>query len=183
MAQNEQGNGNGIDPVVLDDIINRLLEFRQARTVRQVQLSENEIRQLCAASREIFLQQPNLLELEAPIKICGIFLFLIMFFLCLLSFSWFYANNYLVVFWMLMGGLFFVLLIFVVYRWNLLDIWLLILMFDQSYCPDCGEIGMTIEIVRVDSWLSKRDSFCRLAFSFGCSLVLFYDIQSAHIGY
>ncbi|KAK1357201.1 Serine/threonine-protein phosphatase [Heracleum sosnowskyi] len=71
MAQNEQGNGNGIDPVVLDDIINRLLEFRQARTVRQVQLSENEIRQLCVASREIFLQQPNLLELEAPIKICG----------------------------------------------------------------------------------------------------------------
>lgn len=69
MAQNEQG----IDPGVLDDIINRLLEFRQARTVRQVQLSEAEIRQLCCASREIFLQQPNLLELEAPIKICGIF--------------------------------------------------------------------------------------------------------------
>ncbi|XP_024982054.1 serine/threonine-protein phosphatase PP1 isozyme 2-like isoform X2 [Cynara cardunculus var. scolymus] len=64
-------NGQGIDPAVLDDIINRLLEFRQARTLRQVQLSEAEIRQLCAASREIFLQQPNLLELEAPIKICG----------------------------------------------------------------------------------------------------------------
>ncbi|KAJ9565240.1 hypothetical protein OSB04_001206 [Centaurea solstitialis] len=64
-------NGQGIDPAVLDDIINRLLEFRQARTVRQVQLSEAEIRQLCAASREVFLQQPNLLELEAPIKICG----------------------------------------------------------------------------------------------------------------
>ncbi|WOH06405.1 hypothetical protein DCAR_0625859 [Daucus carota subsp. sativus] len=60
MAQNEQG----IDPAVLDDIINRLLEFRQARTARQVQLSENDIRQLCAAAREIFLQQPNLLELE-----------------------------------------------------------------------------------------------------------------------
>ncbi|KAK1394235.1 Serine/threonine-protein phosphatase [Heracleum sosnowskyi] len=67
MAQNEQG----IEPSVLDDIINRLLEFRQARTARQVQLSETDIRQLCAASREIFLQQPNLLELEAPIKICG----------------------------------------------------------------------------------------------------------------
>ncbi|KAI7980513.1 Serine/threonine-protein phosphatase PP1 isozyme 2 [Camellia lanceoleosa] len=69
MAQNEQG----MDPAVLDDIINRLLEFRQARSVRQVQvrLSEAEIRQLCTVSREIFLQQPNLLELEAPIKICG----------------------------------------------------------------------------------------------------------------
>lgn len=66
------GNGQGIEPAVLDDIINRLLEFRNARTVRQVQLSENEIRVLCSTSREIFLSQPNLLELEAPIKICGI---------------------------------------------------------------------------------------------------------------
>ncbi|MCP8971424.1 hypothetical protein NK662_23235, partial [Ectobacillus sp. SYSU M60031] len=35
---------------------------------KQVQLSESEIRQLCTVSREIFLSQPNLLELEAPIK-------------------------------------------------------------------------------------------------------------------
>lgn len=65
--------GETIDPAVLDDIIGRLLEFRQARSSRQVQLMESEIRQLCAVSREIFLQQPNLLELEAPIKICGVF--------------------------------------------------------------------------------------------------------------
>ncbi|XP_047969572.1 serine/threonine-protein phosphatase PP1 isozyme 2-like isoform X2 [Salvia hispanica] len=64
-------NGQGIEPALLDDIINRLLEFRNARTVRQVQLSENEIRSLCTTSREIFLSQPVLLELEAPIKICG----------------------------------------------------------------------------------------------------------------
>ncbi|KAK2995237.1 hypothetical protein RJ640_023761 [Escallonia rubra] len=37
----------------------------------KVQLSESEIRQLCLRSKDIFLQQPNLLELEAPIKICG----------------------------------------------------------------------------------------------------------------
>ncbi|KAL9331341.1 hypothetical protein ACSQ67_000951 [Phaseolus vulgaris] len=60
-----------MDQTLLDDIINRLLEVR-GRPGKQVQLSESEIRQLCAASREIFLQQPNLLELEAPIKICGI---------------------------------------------------------------------------------------------------------------
>lgn len=101
MAQNEQGNVtnvNGIDPVVLDDIINRLLESRQARTVRQVQLSENEIRQLCAVSREIFLNQPNLLELEAPIKICGIYpvsldvsfmSFIIFLILCCILICWF----------------------------------------------------------------------------------------------
>ncbi|KAF8395174.1 hypothetical protein HHK36_019116 [Tetracentron sinense] len=64
--------GQEIDPAVLDDIIKRLLEVRLARHGKQVQLSEAEIRQLCAASREIFLQQPNLLELEAPIKICGV---------------------------------------------------------------------------------------------------------------
>ena len=55
---------------VLDDIINRLLEVR-GRPGKQVQLSESEIRQLCSASRDIFLQQPNLLDLQAPIKICG----------------------------------------------------------------------------------------------------------------
>ncbi|XP_031483112.1 serine/threonine-protein phosphatase PP1-like isoform X1 [Nymphaea colorata] len=60
-----------MDTVVLDDIISRLLEVRGAKPGKQVQLSENEIRQLCVVSKEIFMQQPNLLELEAPIKICG----------------------------------------------------------------------------------------------------------------
>lgn len=85
-------NGQGMDPAVLDDIINRLLEFRQARTVRQVQMSEAEIRQLCNVSREIFLQQPNLLELEAPIKICGnffsIFFCLFLLYLCVCCRFW-----------------------------------------------------------------------------------------------
>ncbi|KAA0050377.1 serine/threonine-protein phosphatase PP1 isozyme 4 [Cucumis melo var. makuwa] len=60
-----------MDPALLDDIIRRLTEVRLARPGKQVQLSENEIKLLCASSREIFVQQPNLLELEAPIKICG----------------------------------------------------------------------------------------------------------------
>ncbi|OWM71673.1 hypothetical protein CDL15_Pgr005861 [Punica granatum] len=55
---------------VLDGIISRLLEVRN-RPGKQVQLSESEIRQLCVVSKEIFLRQPNLLELEAPLKICG----------------------------------------------------------------------------------------------------------------
>ncbi|CAH9072564.1 unnamed protein product [Cuscuta epithymum] len=63
-------SGKGIEPAVVDDIIKRLLDFRIARTPRQVKLSEAEIRSICNAAREIFLQQPNLLELEAPIKIC-----------------------------------------------------------------------------------------------------------------
>jgi serine/threonine-protein phosphatase PP1 catalytic subunit len=64
----------GIEEAVLDDIIRRLTEVRLARPGKQVQLSETEIKQLCTASRDIFLQQPNLLELEAPIKICGTFI-------------------------------------------------------------------------------------------------------------
>lgn len=62
-----------MEQAVLDNIIKRLLEVR-GKPGKQVQLSESEIRQLCVVSREIFMQQPNLLELEASIKICGIFL-------------------------------------------------------------------------------------------------------------
>lgn len=34
-------------------------------------MTEAEVRGLCIKSREIFLSQPILLELEAPLKICG----------------------------------------------------------------------------------------------------------------
>ncbi|CAK8532776.1 unnamed protein product [Lathyrus sativus] len=69
MSAQGQTQVQGIDEAVLDDIIRRLTEFRLSRPGKQVQLSEDEIKQLCLASRDILLQQPNLLELEAPIKI------------------------------------------------------------------------------------------------------------------
>ncbi|KAM1819776.1 hypothetical protein TB1_001414 [Malus domestica] len=62
--------GGAMDPIVLDDIISRLLEVR-SRPRKRVWLSVSEVRQLCICSREIFLSQPNLLELQAPITICG----------------------------------------------------------------------------------------------------------------
>ncbi|KAG1359653.1 putative Serine/threonine-protein phosphatase PP1 [Cocos nucifera] len=71
MVQYDMEGMLGMDPGLLDDIIRRLLEARGIRPGKQVQLSETEIRQLCVVSRDIFLQQPNLLDLEAPIKICG----------------------------------------------------------------------------------------------------------------
>jgi serine/threonine-protein phosphatase PP1 catalytic subunit len=55
----------------VDGIIDRLLEVRGSRPGKPVQLTEAEIRELCHRSREIFISQPILLELEAPIKICG----------------------------------------------------------------------------------------------------------------
>lgn len=66
MKEMEKMNGK-----VLDDIIKRLLEGKGGK---QAQLSEAEIRQLCASARQIFLSQPILLQLRAPIKICGQFL-------------------------------------------------------------------------------------------------------------
>jgi hypothetical protein len=41
-----------------------------ARSV-QVALLEDEIKMLCTRSKEIFLSQPILIEMEAPVKICG----------------------------------------------------------------------------------------------------------------
>lgn len=52
-------------------MINKLLEVRGKKPGKSVSLSEDDLRYLCTKSREIFISQPNLLELEAPIKICG----------------------------------------------------------------------------------------------------------------
>ncbi|GJJ70760.1 serine/threonine-protein phosphatase PP1 catalytic subunit [Entomortierella parvispora] len=60
------------DPKVnLDSVIHRLLGARGKRPAKQVQLAEFEISYLCSQTREILLAQPMLLELEAPLKICG----------------------------------------------------------------------------------------------------------------
>ncbi|CAG2178951.1 unnamed protein product, partial [Oppiella nova] len=59
------------DKLDLDSIIQRLVDVKGSRPGKAVQLSETEIRSLCLKGREVFLSQPILLELEAPIKICG----------------------------------------------------------------------------------------------------------------
>ncbi|KAL0143177.1 serine threonine-protein phosphatase [Mucor lusitanicus] len=60
----------------VDSIITRLLEVRGSRPGKQVQLGEHEIRFLCQKAREIFMNQPILLDLEAPIKVCANYLFM-----------------------------------------------------------------------------------------------------------
>lgn len=57
-------------PVDVDNIIDRLLEVRGSKPGQQVDLEENEIRYLCSKARSIFIKQPILQELEAPIKVC-----------------------------------------------------------------------------------------------------------------
>ncbi|CAK9168056.1 unnamed protein product [Ilex paraguariensis] len=53
----------------LDGVIGRLLEGRKNRG-KKIQLAESEIRHLCINAKDVFLSQPNLLELEAPINVC-----------------------------------------------------------------------------------------------------------------
>lgn len=55
----------------LDNFISRLLAARRHKSEKPVEMNEQEIRDLCLQSREIFLRQPILLELEAPLNICG----------------------------------------------------------------------------------------------------------------
>lgn len=54
------------------------MTVRGSRTIKTVQLTENEVRNLCLKSSEIFLSQPILLELEAPLKICGKYIMYVM---------------------------------------------------------------------------------------------------------
>ncbi|KAH9050907.1 serine/threonine-protein phosphatase PP1 [Lactarius deliciosus] len=63
--------GDNSTEIDLDSVIDRLLEVRGNRPGKPVQLQEYEIKYLCTKAREIFINQPILLELEAPIKICG----------------------------------------------------------------------------------------------------------------
>ncbi|KAL9041472.1 MAG: hypothetical protein Q9214_004100 [Letrouitia sp. 1 TL-2023] len=56
----------------LDDMITRLLDAGySAKITKQVCLKNAEITAICNAARELFLNQPALLELSAPVKIVG----------------------------------------------------------------------------------------------------------------
>lgn len=55
----------------LDGIIDKCLEVRGGKPGKLVQHTEGQLKALCTTVREVFLQQNPLLELEAPLKICG----------------------------------------------------------------------------------------------------------------
>ncbi|KAL6121368.1 Serine threonine-protein phosphatase PP2A catalytic subunit [Nucleospora cyclopteri] len=54
----------------VDEIIRKLLAVR-TKPNKIVNLTEAEITWLCKASKEIFMEQPILLEIKAPLKVCG----------------------------------------------------------------------------------------------------------------
>jgi len=55
----------------VDGVINQCLEARGSKPGKLVQFSEGQLKALCTAAREVFLSQCSLLELEAPVKLCG----------------------------------------------------------------------------------------------------------------
>jgi len=59
------------DDLDVDGIIEKLLEAKNGRPGKAITLPESDVRGLCLKARDIFIAQPILLELEAPIKICG----------------------------------------------------------------------------------------------------------------
>lgn len=58
----------GID---LDSVLEKLLALKGLRHGRQADLKESELLALASQGRELLLSQPILLELAAPVKICG----------------------------------------------------------------------------------------------------------------
>ncbi|KAG0370527.1 hypothetical protein BGZ54_005910 [Gamsiella multidivaricata] len=65
----DKTNKGGLD---LDDMISRLLDAGYSGKISKgVCLKNSEILVICQAAREIFLSQPTLIELHAPVKIVG----------------------------------------------------------------------------------------------------------------
>jgi serine/threonine-protein phosphatase PP1 catalytic subunit len=58
-------------PFNVDKVIKTLLSAQDSNKTKKVNLKEDEITTLCHKASQIFLEQPMLLELEAPLKICG----------------------------------------------------------------------------------------------------------------
>jgi len=59
------------EDLVIDEVIDKCLEAKGAKPGKLVQIPEGQLKALCTAARETFLSQSALIELEAPLKICG----------------------------------------------------------------------------------------------------------------
>jgi serine/threonine-protein phosphatase PP1 catalytic subunit len=69
MVQNNDGTGPS--EIWIDSIIELLLSARNKKPGTPVDLAVSDATQLCTTARDLFMTQPMLLELGAPIKICG----------------------------------------------------------------------------------------------------------------
>ena len=62
---------SGDDKYDVDDLISRLREARNQKNVKNVCLKTSEISFVCQRAREVFMEQPILLELNPPVNIVG----------------------------------------------------------------------------------------------------------------
>jgi len=60
-----------VEELDVDGVIEKCLEVRGGKPGKLVQITEGQLKALCTSAREVFLSQSALLELEAPLKICG----------------------------------------------------------------------------------------------------------------
>ena len=66
-----QNNDAPPDESWIDGIIDNLLSARNKKPGTPVDISVQDATTLCSQAREVLLSQPMLLELGAPVKICG----------------------------------------------------------------------------------------------------------------
>eukprot|EP00933_Yihiella_yeosuensis_P058622 TRINITY_DN5924_c0_g3_i1.p1 TRINITY_DN5924_c0_g3~~TRINITY_DN5924_c0_g3_i1.p1 ORF type:complete len:332 (-),score=60.13 TRINITY_DN5924_c0_g3_i1:514-1509(-) len=58
--------------IKIDDVLDTLLRVSKRHPSKQiVQLTEDKVTSLCQVARQVFASQPMLLELEAPLNLCG----------------------------------------------------------------------------------------------------------------
>ena len=71
MRQNAAGGAGAPDESWIDGMIDLLLQARNKKPGTPVEITAQDATTLCNQAREVFMSQPMLLELGAPIKICG----------------------------------------------------------------------------------------------------------------
>jgi serine/threonine-protein phosphatase PP1 catalytic subunit len=59
------------DELSVDDIVEKCLEPLGQKPGKMINIPENSLKTLCNSVRDLLLTQPALLEVEAPLKICG----------------------------------------------------------------------------------------------------------------
>lgn len=67
-------SGN-VTTVNIESIIERLLAVKGSKPMKNANISEPEIRALITNTQTILMNQPMLLSLKSPVKICGSALF------------------------------------------------------------------------------------------------------------
>jgi len=61
-----------LENIDIDDVLDQLLRVRKRSPEGQfVAMGEGTVNYLCDRARRVFMEQPMLLELEAPLKLCG----------------------------------------------------------------------------------------------------------------